>query len=370
MKLATKLSAAASALVVGSSLHAAPFLAIGDNAELFVTAGTGVRYEDNVFFAPSGFKEDTFAFTFTPGIEILFGKNSLFKGSFVLQEQFTEYTENAVRDTNLTVASFRGSYDGSRWTSSVSAGFRELNQNTRGLLGLIRRDVYDFSLRGEYALTEKSKLASGVTYSRTQYKGPGFNDQTTFGIPLNYYYAVLPKVDLSAGFSFRHTDVSGGANRDDYFFNVGARGEFTPKLTGSFKVGYTVRDRQGANSTGILGLDAGLAYLYSPKTRFTLDLANEFDTSALGQNQEVFSVTVGASTQINPALNLGTSLRYQAINYPGPRSDDYVAASLFANYVYNQFLTLGAFYTYTENSSGGFADFAANVISVSANFRY
>lgn len=370
MKLVSKLTSAAILLGLGASLNAAPFLAIGDNAELFVTADVGLRYEDNVFYAPSGAEDDTLAFSFSPGIEVLFGKNSLFKGSFTLQEHFTEYTESAVRATNLTQIGFDGKYDGARLTGSVAAGFREVNQNSRGFLGLIRRDVYNFGVRGEYALTEKSKVASGISYGRTQYKLAGFNDQTSLSIPVNYYFAIRPKIDLSAGYSFRHTEVDGGADRDDHFFNVGARGEFTPKLTGSFKVGYTVRERQGAPSAGILGLDAGLTYLFSPKTRFTLDLSNDFDTSAAGQSQEVFSVSIGANTQINPSLSLGTSLRYQDIDFAGPRSDDYVTASVYASYAYSQNLSLGASYSYTDNSSGGLADFTANVASLTASFRY
>ncbi len=59
-------------LVLLSSLSAAPafaapFLAIGDNAELFLTGRTEVRYEDNVTFSSSDELEDE-AFEVTPGV--------------------------------------------------------------------------------------------------------------------------------------------------------------------------------------------------------------------------------------------------------------------------------------------------------------
>ena len=60
----------ASSLTLGAS--AAPFLAAGDGAELFLTAMVGVRADDNIYLSGNGL-DDTI-FDINPGVEFVFGQ--------------------------------------------------------------------------------------------------------------------------------------------------------------------------------------------------------------------------------------------------------------------------------------------------------
>lgn len=369
-------------LVLLSSLSAAPafaapFLAIGDNAELFLTARTEVRYEDNVTLSSGGELEDE-VFELTPGAEILFGKNSLTKGSFSAFERLTAYSTNEDLNSNLTNLVFDSSYDGAKLDLGVDASFRELNQNSRDARGatLVRRDTYAAGVDGEYAVTVKSKVGLAGRYGRTQYKSAGFTDQENFSVPVNYYFAITEKVDLSAGVRYRKTDVKTvNGDSEDYYFNVGARGEFTPKLSGKFSVGYNLREPEAstADDESSIGLDAGFAFAYSPKTSFTLDLSNDFETGADASGIEASSISVGASTSLTAALSVRGSVGYSMFDYLGgaSREDEYLTAGLGLSYIYNDHVSFDASYSLNDNDSDlAGADFTANTFRLGANFRY
>jgi hypothetical protein len=323
---------------------AAPFLAIGDNAELFLTARTEVRYEDNVTFAsdtgPTSALEDE-VFEVSPGAEVVFGKNSLTKGAFGAFEKITSYSDNNNLNSNLTNIIFTSKYDGAKLDLNADASFR-------GAI-LVRRDVYAASLNGEYSVTEKSKVGLGGRYDRTQYKTSSFVDQKNYTVPVDYYFAITEKVDLSAGAQYRRNDVAiANADSEDYYFNVGARGEFTAKLSGKFTVGYVTRNT------------------------FTLDLNNDFETDASAFSTETSSISLGVTTSLTAALRATAIVGYSQYDYVDfNREDDYFVGGISFNYIINEHVNLDAGYSINDNDSNlGAASFTANVVRIAANFRY
>lgn len=362
------------ALAGAVSLQAAPFLAIGDNAELFLTATAGVRYEDNVLLTEKNTKDDV-VLQFVPGLELTFGKNSLFSGSLIFQETISEYVDNSKLSNNLESVFFNSAYKGTKLTVKANASYREVQQNTRDVLNaaaLTRRNVINAGINGELVLTEKSKVGAGFAYADTHYKTAGYNDSTTYTTPVNYYFAVTPKIDLSAGIRYRQTQVQKGNDYDDLYYNIGARGKFTPKLSGKFSVGYTERDPDVGAKTGLLGLDFDLDYLLTPKTGLKFTASNDFAASSTGGvSQEILSLGLSASTQISTQLAASASVNYQDIDYRSGRSDDFLVFGLSASYAFNQHIAGILAYSFQDNDSNvAGASFTANVVSLSASLRY
>lgn len=384
--MTTKSRLALLSSLAATPAFAAPFLAIGDNAELYLTARTEARYEDNITFAPemTGVEiyEDV-SFEFVPGVQVLFGKNSLTSGSFTAFERFIHYTDHTRFNEELANLIFKSTYDGAKLRVVSDASFRELNQNSRDENAqgrLVRRDVTMLGVAGELAVTEKSKVGLAGRYAKTDYKTAGFADRETYVVPVNYYFAITPKVDLSAGVQYTKNEIDElptttiSQDSDQLYYNVGARGEFTAKLSGSFSVGYSVRETDAGDEDGMLGLYAGLVYLYSPKTQLTLDIRNDFDSGSGGGGQETSSVKVGARSMITPGLTATVNLGYEKIDYLGAgvnRDDDYFTALAGLTYTVNQYVSLDAYYNYLENSSNvAGAEFRANIVTLAANFRY
>lgn len=355
---------------------AAPFLAIGENAELFLTTSSSVRFEDNIDFASANEQSDEI-FEFTPGAELTFGKASLLSGSFAIYERFIAYSDNTKYNDELFNALFNSVYEGAKLTAKANASYRELNQTTQDVQAIISSTEIASGANAELALTEKTKIGAGIRYEERDYDPAGLADRTTYTIPLNYYFAIRPKLDLSAGVRYRSVDAQQAfSDSEDFYFNVGARGEFTAKLTGSFNVGYTVRDADTApgieSDDTLFGFNAGLAYAFSPKTQITLDASNDFDTGSTGDGQEKSSLSLGANSMVSTTLSFRGSVTYQKTDYIGfARTDDFLIYNIGATYVLNEHLNFSASYSHYNNDSDSPAsEFSANVLSLSASFRY
>jgi len=368
------------ALALEATTYAAPFMAIGDGAELFLTGTVGVRADDNIFLSNNA-TSDTI-FDLNPGVELTFGKDAQVKGSLTLVDAFANYSSNSSLNTNLFSGDFGSNFDDGKMKLGFTAGFHEMNQNTVDVRstgpvgGLIRRDAFSTEGKAEMPISEITSVAAGLSFTHTNYKRTGYGDSDDYEMPLNFYYKWTPKVDLSAGYRYRDYQTAIGQDSTDHFLNVGARGEFSPKLKGEFKVGYFQRRLSRGAKENMLGADASLTLELSPKSSLQLGASSSPDTSPQGSQQKNYSVNGALSTTINEQWSWNAGLSYRAIAYqtagttPG-RTDDYMEGSLGATYVINAYTRLVGAYAYRHNGSqlaGG--DFTNNVFSVAASLRY
>lgn len=362
-------------VLCAATSHAMPFLAVGENAELFVTGTAGVKKDNNIFMTPSE-QSDTI-FELTPGLQLVFGNASVLKGSLSVNQNFTVYTDHDDLNDELSSASFNANYDDGKSTVSVNASFAELNQNTVDTLpivgtrdALIRRDVLQLGSVAEVSMTEKSSVSAGVQYNRADFKRGGFSDSQTVSLPFNYYYEMTPKVDMSLGYRYRQKWEGIGLDTKDHFFNVGARGEFTPKLSGNLAVGLTQRKFEGRSDESLFGIDSSLSYAASPKTTLQFGVTNDFDTNSQGQQQKNLSVRLSASSRISEAWTVTAGVSYREIDYY-TRVDDYYEGQIGVTYTASQNVNITAGVALRSNESDlPSSDFDARVVSLAANFRF
>jgi hypothetical protein len=363
---------------VAVAAKAAPFMAVGDGAELFATGVLGVRADDNILLSNND-KQSDVIFDLVPGLEFDFGKNAQTQGSLTLADAFALYTDHSAYNTNLASGDFVTKYDDGKMKLGFNAGYHELNQNTVDVRGLIRRDITNAGANGEVGVTEITAVGGGVTYYHENYHPSNYVDSDTLTVPLNFYYKWTPKVDLSLGYQYRDYQAKSGSALDsiDNFYNVGARGEFSPKLTGKFAIGYTERRFSGnVGSRSLLGLDASFAYEISPKTTLQLGASNDFGTSPTGQQQKNLTVNALVSTKLTEEWSLNGGVSYRGIKYDSisgnlGRTDDYWEGTLGASYIVNANLrVIGAYVYRTYSSDITASEFDNNVFSIAANFRY
>lgn len=383
MKTSTRFFVAFAALATG--VHAAPFLAAGDNAEIFLTGTLGVRADSNIFLSPTN-ESDVIA-DITPGVEFVFGKSSAVQGKFTFADNISRYMDHSDLDTNLVSTAFQTGYSNGKSKLGVDASFTELNQNTVDVRpatqgggsadALIRRDMFTGGGSGEVAATEKTSIGAGVRYNKTNYKRPGLSDVDQVTVPVNYYYELTPKVDLSLGYRYRRNWQQIGLDSTDHFFNVGARGEFTPKLSGQLNVGVTQRQFSGGSVSdqSLLGIDSSLAYTLSPKVTLQLVVNNDFDANSQGQQQKNLMVQIGASARISEEWTISAGGAYRSIDYyrsgAESRVDDFFQGQFGVTYVVSENINVTGNLSYLRNQSRlTLADFEGSVVSLAANFRY
>ncbi|SDR85858.1 outer membrane beta-barrel protein [Opitutus sp. GAS368] len=357
-----------------STAKAAPFMAVGDNAELFVTAGALLSSDDNIYLGASG-KSDTI-YSFTPGLDLVFGKGSAVTGDVYYNEEIRRYSSQSKQNVNLATVGTRAAYSNGVSKADFNASYAEIAQNQVGATlssDIARRNVTNLSGKTEFGLTEKTSLSIGLAYDKVHYVPVAFTSSDVLTIPVDVYFKATPKLDWSAGYSYRSTALSGsGDDSRDSFFNIGARGEFTPKLTGQVRVGYTARSFDRAGSQSLVGLSGGLTYAYSEKTSVLINASNDFGNSGTGDSTKNLSFGASIANHLSEQWALNAGLSWRSTKYP-TRTDDYVEGSIGATYSYNAYLNFNANYIYRDNSSNmasaGTA-FTNNVFSLGASVRY
>ncbi len=362
-------------------------IALGPDLSLHLTGDAQVRWDDNVRLAAEGDSSDL-AWVFTPGLELSY-LGGLSKGTLTVTEEITSYDDLAHRiyEDELFSAVGRYSYEGALTKVTAQAGYRELNQGSmtmRNREQAVRHTVSNASVDGLWSATAKTRIGAGFGYNAIDYPESALADSVNVTVPLDFYYAATPKVDVSVGYRYRATYIwergtAPSADSKDHFFNVGAKGEFTPKLNGQFRVGYGMRNPEVGETTGQLGFSGALTYVYSPKASFDLTVSNDFNNSGLGTSQKVLSFGASGRFAFTPQWSAGMGLSYEMSDYaavPGVtpsvrREDEFFVGNASVVYALDEVISFYAMYAHRENSSNRSGlGFNSNILSFGASLRY
>lgn len=379
-----RILSAITGLFIAGGVTAAPFMAVGTSAEVFVTADLTISSDDNVTLgsntllpgqtaASNPVRDDT-VWRFSPGVSYEFGKNALISGKLAYVEHIDTYSDNSDLDTSLSNLTFNAQHDDGSSTTSVSASYVQVNQNTVDvrLPGLSRREISSVGIDHEMELSAKSSLMFGVDWKDTDYAKTSLEDATVTSIPLRYYWEYSPKVDLSFGGSYRRNESdSSASSSDDFLLNVGARGDFTAKLSGFVRVGLVDRSLDSGVNRSSLNMSSDLNYQYSEKTSFNVGMGNDFGNSGSGENQENFDMFVGFRSNLSPEFTFTGRLSSREIDYFSRGKDDFLQASLGGEYTVNEYFQLHGKFNFQDNDSGAAGgDFDNTVFSLMAKLRY
>ncbi len=358
---------------LGLSAGAAPFMAVGDNAELFVTAAAQVQFDDNIYLDGTNESDDTIM-SFTPGVDLVFGKGSVTKGNAYYREEIRRYSDNDNQDTELSNLGVNSSYDNGVTKADFNASYAQVAQNDNDLRAtgsIVRRKLTNLGAKVEFGLSEKTSLAAGISFDKTDYGPASYSDSDIWNLPVDLYYKANPKMDWSLGYRYRSTDLSGsGTDSTDHFVNVGARGEFSPKLVGQVRVGLGQRSFDVGGDETLLGFDGNLTYAFSEKTSYRFNLSNDFGSSGTGDSTETFRIGLNATNKMSEQWSFTGGLSLNKTDYP-TRSDDFLEGQLAVTYTLNAMVNFGASYTYRDNGSdSAAAEFTNTVFAFGANIRY
>jgi hypothetical protein len=369
------------AALAGLSLptHAEPLLSFGPDIPLFFTGNATVRRDDNVFLTSQDHKADTI-FLLDPGIDMHYAGGEA-SASFTFDEQFVRYASGADKNLNDNLANVVGAFGFKGSTSQVSlaANYQQEDQSTLAAQNVdqtLKHSVAGASVNGEWNLTAKTSIGAGAELERTTYPEAGLTNSDAWSFPVDFYYAIAPKVDLSVGYRFDKTTLDSGiGDSTDDFISIGARGDFTPKLSGQIRVGVTeLKSDQAGGQTGQLGLGMTLNYLFSPKTTLSLSADNGFTESALGTSQEVLSINSTAAIELSPAWTLTLGGSFDSTRYLDlvpARRDDFWVGDVGLGYAWTTNTNFQVSYLFRRNGSTlPLAAFDDDVLSLSASSRF
>ncbi len=357
-------------------------VSIGDNVDFFLRADAQAEWNSNIALVGPDNLED-YIYRFTPGLEIAIGRGATnADATLVIQQQIVRYDDYDRFDSELFSIVGDASWRGSRLSLEGDAGFTEQQSNNNLTLtegDLVESNNYRFNASGEYSWTQKISTGGGIRYSDTNYENfeDTLNDRWSWAVPLDVYYKITPKLDISGGYRYREVYVDDGFNTSDHFLNVGARGELAPKLTGQVRIGYQLRefdDRPGTDDeTEALSFDSSLVYEPTPKVRVTGSLSKDFDVSGTGNNVDRTRFFAEGAYAYNPYLNFGANAGYDFAEFSRSegREDDTLRLGVFGVYDPNEMFQVRLAYNFTENYSTLAAlDYEQHVVTLSGSFRY
>jgi len=351
-----------------------PLLSVGPEIPVFLTAAATARYDDNVFLESTGKTSDTI-FVLMPGID-LHTTGGVSQAALSFNEQFIRYSSHSALNSDLASVAGNFNYSGAASSLSVESSYQQMDQSNLSLRSFdqtVRRDLTNASANGSFGLTAKTSLGTGASFERTRYPKVGYQDSDDWSFPVDLYYAVTPKVDLSLGYRYRRTTLTNSIyDSRDHFVNLGTRGAFTPKLSGQIRVGVTQRRSDAGGSTNQLGLGATLNYLISPKTSVALTASNDFSHSAFGTSQKNLSIGSDIQFAFTPQWSASTGVHYEATRYLSTpaRSDKFWVGNVGLNYTLTANSALQVAYLYRKNTSDRGVNFNDNVLSLSASIRF
>lgn len=369
--------------------HSSPLIKINDDVSILFNGSSTLLWQSNLFFDDKE-EEQELMLVFSPGVVANIG--SRYSG-FDMYIQASHEMQRLVDLSDLndeylhfdTVAT----YDGARLSLNARYSFDE-KQTTAGEqqaggigteVGFIKLNKTFAHIVGEYTLSPKFSFESGIRYGDRDFedKAERLADVEYYSIPLNIFYELTPKLDLSLGYQYKLEEVrtpnAEDFQRDLHFINMGARGDLFPKLKGSFRVGYNAVRPEGhnRNSDQTLGLNADLTYLTTPKLTSQLGLRRGFDVGSEGQSTETTAATIDINyiISIYYTASLFTHLTYRDFK-DGFEGQDFIHQTGFrVSYVPNQYWNFGTGYSYFENDSNRIGqDFANHMLQVSAALRY
>ena len=379
------------ALGFQSSVVSSPLISVGQNVDVFFNSSLSLRHNSNIYRVENNTTSDLLL-VFSPGFEVRYGGRTESQAQIVgnFRYDILRYDSESRLNTENWVASVRGTYNTARLKSSAHASFEQLQSPSQtGVQDLVLSQRITLGADGEYRYSPKVSVGSGLNYEQTKYrKGftANFSDRDSYTLPINVFYELTPKIDLSMGYRFRYTDVDDrpgvtGYTTNNHFFNVGLRGEVLPKVDGFLRVGYTRQNSSRATiaSQDTLGLNSELTWAATPKTVISLMASRDFGVAGEGNTTEVTRVSTSAVYSMTPLLSingrLGWSLRDYKNNFGGNtfggRKDNTYDLSLRSAYRINNYWTVSGGYTFEDNDSNRTGlSYKNHIVDVAVSLRY
>ena len=418
-----------------SIMHATPLVSIGDNADIYFDGSSTARWTSNVFLTDQN-EVDDFLYILSPGFEFNVGRDvSNADLSIITRYDIVRYNDFSDLDVGLLHLKLRGAYKSSRLELEISANYDQQKSNSGDAFrvdDLIESDLSGAGINGEYTISPKFSIGLGARYSKTEYTGSFegiLADQENKILPLDIFYELTPKVDLSLGYIYRDDEVGAldplvidigppvidpvtgliifssettrqvdAYSRDNHFFNIGARGSILPKLSGFFKVGYRIRESavltfidvtedllnntEGSRINGArrfsqettLGVDTDLYWRVTPKVSTRFKLSRDFGVGSDGSPLRLSSLSLSSDVSLNNNYTANANLGYMQRDYTNrDREDDKYSAGIRVFYTPNAFWQFNLGYTFMDNASTGTDagnSYDVHLVDFNATLRY
>lgn len=363
-------------------VHAAPSVALGDDASLFFKGAVSLEHQSNILRASSDEQSDTI-FIVTPGLELQIGGSGAFYANFDLGYQIRRHFDSSNLDGEYARLNFGSLYDSGMVVVKSYAGYNEFGTSTTVLeadgadaAGVVEQKNLAAGVSGKYRLTEQMALSAGVDFFQrdwsdySQSVSTSLTGSESLAFPVKLFFAIAPELDAFVGYRYRTVeayDVPVGETATDYsdnYYFVGVEGElFNPLWTVNLDVGFQEREYDIAGSvldgtsTDGLTFSGRVNYAADANQNYYVILARDYgESSARAISYERTRLTLGGDYRISEmwstyfGVTLSESLYEEdpADIFLAKREEHLLIGKIGVNYIPNEYLTIGASYQYID----------------------
>lgn len=363
------------------------------------------QYNDNLFYNSSGPQIDDFITVVSPSVDIQVGRGGR-QASLGVGYAYSHlfYTQNPyVNDASMHRVTVGGAYRGEKlqfdlsasamWANTIYGGYESFMLG--GFTFLFRapnveRVSYSLAPKVTYSLSEKTSIYSSLSLSGMDFHqvATSFYDVNSWNWGLGAGYKFRPKISAVTEMFYGQSATSPNQplfapkppkppHLETFGGLIGARGEITPRISGSLKFGYQ-QNYYGDESFGDPIYAGDLAWAISEKSQVSLNYRRA--SSASVQSASAYtSDNVGLQFQQSIGtrrpwiLNAGAT--YGHNQYAGGNlneSTDYFGFNCGVAYQIKLWLKTGLNYQFTKSSSESksFIDYEVNEVMISVSLGY
>jgi len=350
-------------------------------------------YDSNLFYRANHEIGD-FITGISPGINLYLGKPERNSISFNYQLDRLIHADRSEMDGNNHTFAIQTQLQGPHWLLKGQDKIQLLSNRALGyelnfVQVLVDYEAYRDNYRLTYNLSEKTSLYLDGVYDAVDYaKGTSVLDYNNFAVTAGFGYAALPKTTFFGEIyygqtatdpntpllpKYAHSDFLGGF--------LGAKGDFTAKLSGQLKAGYETRQfSDNTEAGGAMVVAAALDYRLSEKSWASFSYVRRSNVSVQSGNASY--ILDGVNVQIKQGIGsrgkwMATLVgEYNVYHYQGnvfaSRIDNGYRVLAGLDYLIQVWLTAGVSYEFNKFDStySGVSDYDVHRITVKLAVGY
>lgn len=346
--------------------------------ELLVTGTAGISYDSNIF-ADANATGDTI---YTESLDLDYQRKAGMLGvNGNLGWNFGQFARNSSESYADPHAHAEITKATGRTTGSLTLGVQRQNRTEYALnLRTVSWD-YNAGLNVKYPVIERYSISGQLAYDYQDYlNNPSLFDIRTYTAASDLYYVYTSQRDILGGYRLRVTDTTSSTRSYDHAFTLGTTGKLLPKLNGTIRLGYQLRqtDRNNnsvSNTYSAFTTSASATWTVTKRFNVTGIASRDFSTLAtdtsVDSTSAMLNATFAATARFSLFVGTGAGyLRYLGAASNG-RRDTYATTNLGVNYTLNDHfkITLTGL-LYKNWSKFDQADYVRRTISLIVSSRW
>ncbi|MEY4271329.1 MAG: putative beta-barrel porin 2 [Verrucomicrobiota bacterium] len=398
-----------------------PLIQLGNDTDIFFDSSVALEINDNLY--STAHPVSATSWTVTPGLSLEYGKDSAFAVNLTTKRGFVSYNKASLADLQDNRDSINGSVrvdDGGPLSLTLESSYKITARNDDlaqqgvdgSILGanILRQSNYTHSFEAIYKLTEKIKVTLGYTNTYNHYLNPtkskdlnntnlsyntnGLTELNTKTVPIEFSYQAFEKLSFGLKYQRDTSDYSAApyyyedlsthvvttVRNTPYprqlvknFYGLTAKGDPTGAglLNVTAKVGYATSRLDDAAATSNPSFSVNLQHTLSDKLNHSLTLSRDVTASSTGGTTSSKSYTYTVNFTAAEDLSFNVSATKSDV-LAGTTTVNTMVYNFGADYKYNPHLSFNLGYNFTDSKlpSAPSGNFQANVLTMSAAFRY